>query len=157
MSFSIDLQELRERASRRIANPATVATVATLLPDEGSKVAALAGLQCTTDHAPDADRWCWPHSGALNTAELNAFAARRDRLMRWGYAEQDADDMAERLTLRDRERDDRRLCIECRHLAHSGRCKQAALGRMPGVDRRLEPVRTILMRCEHFAEQGEQT
>jgi hypothetical protein len=62
----------------------------------------------------------------------------------------DADHLAERLTLRDRQHDDRRLCLECAALADNRRCLVAARGRLAGADRRLEPVPTILQRCPGF-------
>ena len=63
----------------------------------------------------------------------------------------DAEHLAERLTLRDRQHDDRRLCLECAALADNRRCLVAARGPLAGADRRLEPVPTILQRCEGFA------
>ena len=83
-----------------------------------------------------------------NDAELAAAAARTERFTLLGRA--DADDLADRLTLRDRDGDDRRLCLECTWLGDTGRCLAAATGRIPGADRRLEPVQTILQRCGAF-------
>ena len=88
-------------------------------------------------HAP-----CW------DDAEITAFTARTERFALLGRA--DSDDLAERLTLRDRDGDDRRLCLECTWLGDTGRCLAAATGRIPGTDRRLEPVQTILQRCGAF-------
>ncbi len=88
------------------------------------------------------------HAGGWDDAEIAAFTARTARFARLGHA--DADDLAERLTLRDRDGDDRRLCLECTWLGDAGRCLAAASGRIPGVDRRLEPVQTILQRCVAF-------
>lgn len=172
MSFAIDMQALRESAathvaSRLAANPANpantpkeisqLATLAVSRPSaevpargERSQVESVTRAQCAVDPGLGADRWCWPNSGAMNTAELNAFVARRDRLLRWGYGESEADDLAERLTLRDRQEDDRRMCLECSNLGDMGRCIAASTGRLVGADRRLEPVRTILQRCEAF-------
>jgi hypothetical protein len=44
-----------------------------------------------------------------------------------------ADDLAERLTMRDRDGDDRPLCLECAWLDDTGRCLAAAAGRKPGA------------------------
>lgn len=88
-------------------------------------------------HAP-----CW------DDAEMAAFTARAERFALLGRA--DADDLAERLTLRDRQHDERRLCLECTWLGDTGRCLAAATGRIPGADRRLEPVQTILHCCAAF-------
>jgi hypothetical protein len=63
-------------------------------------------------------------------------------------------DLAERITdhlmLRDRQRDDRRMCLECSHLDRSGRCSAARAGRLPGAGRDLQPVKVALMRCPGF-------
>ena len=88
------------------------------------------------------------HAGGWDDAEIDAFAAREARFNRMGRT--DADDLAERLTLRDRQHDDRRLCLECTWLGDTGRCLAAATGRLPGTDRRLEPVQNILQRCVAF-------
>lgn len=164
MSFTINVQALRDRASKRAATVATVATVATLRPAQGSKVAALAGVaevaaRSGADVAAvaragnplmsvaQADR-C--HVGGWDDAEIATFTSRVVKFMRSGISATDADDLAERLTLRDRELDDRHLCLECSHLMTSGRCAAAALGRLEGADPRMQPVQTILMRCEEF-------
>lgn len=88
------------------------------------------------------------HSPCWDEAEIAAFTARTERFALMGRA--DADDLAERLTLRDRDGDDRRLCLECTWLGDTGRCLAAATGRVPGADRRLEPVQTVLQRCGAF-------
>ena len=89
------------------------------------------------------------HAGGWNDAEIEVFMVREARFARLGRVA-DADDLAERLTLRDRDGDDRRLCLECTWLGDTGRCLAAATGRIPGADRRLEPVQTILQRCGAF-------
>ncbi len=90
------------------------------------------------------------HAGGWDDAEIDAFQRREARFTRMGRAA-DAEHLAERLTLRDRQHDDRRVCLECAALADNGRCLVAARGRLPGASRRLEPVPTILQRCEGFA------
>ena len=54
------------------------------------------------------------HAGGWDDAEKDAFTARQARFTRMGRAA-DADHLAERLTLRDREGDDRVMCVECQH------------------------------------------
>ncbi len=95
----------------------------------------------------DADR-C--HTPGWDDAEIAAFVARHARLIRFGLADQDADDLAETLTLRDREGDDRHMCCECRDLTQAGRCSAAARGDMPGVSRQMEPIPDILRHCANF-------
>lgn len=70
---------------------------------------------------PNPDRWCWPHSDAMTGAELDVFSTRRTRLMRWGWIESEAEALAERLVKRDRDKDERASCTECRHF-RPGRC-----------------------------------
>lgn len=89
------------------------------------------------------------HAGGWDDAEVDAFQRREARFIRLGRAA-DAEHLAERLTLRDREGDDRRLCLECTWLSGTGRCLAAATARLPGVDRWLEPIQTILQRCDAF-------
>ncbi len=89
------------------------------------------------------------HTDGGDVAEIDAFTAREARFTRMGRAA-DAEHLAERLTLRDRQHDERRLCLECTWLGDTGRCIAAATGRLPGADRRLEPVPTILQRCDAF-------
>lgn len=89
---------------------------------------------------------------AYSEAEIQAFAYREARFSRFGWS-LDAGHIAERLRLRDRDGDDRRLCLECTWLHDNGRCLAAASGRLPGAARRLEPVQIILQRCEAFGLQ----
>ncbi len=116
------------------ACPAFIGKMPTAAADRPHRLASDEADRC---HAP-----CW------DEAEMAAFTARTERFALLGRA--DADDLAERLTLRDRDRDDRRLCLECTWLGDTGRCLAAATGRIPGADRRLEPVQTVLQRCCAF-------
>jgi len=70
----------------------------------------------------DPDRWCWPHSLAMNSHEIDTFTARLVRFTDKGVRHDDAEALADKLVLRDREGDDRRLCLECAHLQSAGRC-----------------------------------
>jgi hypothetical protein len=71
------------------------------------------------------------------------------RFPRLGLNATDADDLAERLTLRDRDDDDRHLCLECENY-RPGTCvhwRQAGLGSaIVGRD-----LATMLQRCPGFA------
>jgi hypothetical protein len=90
------------------------------------------------------------HAGGWDAAEIDAFKAREARFTRMDRAV-DAEHLAERLVLRDRQRDDRRLCLECMWLSRHGQCLAAFLGRKFGASRMLTPVPNILQRCEEFA------
>lgn len=79
--------------------------------------------------------------------KVAAFFARRDRLLRWGWKEQDAEALAERLTHRDAD-DDRRTCVECKHFRPGPIC---AAYRTAGVGRELgRDLATLLQRCPAF-------
>lgn len=88
------------------------------------------------------------HEGGWDDAEIDTFMARSKCLSASGRP--DAEHLAERLTLRDRQADDRRMCVECRELEPSGRCAAARRGALTGTDRRLEPTPNVLMRCPAF-------
>jgi hypothetical protein len=104
----------------------------------------------------DPDRDSWPHSDAMNGGEIDTFTARLIRFTDKGLALDDSEALADQLVRRDRELDDRRLCLECSQLAgHAGswRCRgwqragiarQARDAGLPG-----ELVRT-LQRCDGF-------
>ena len=137
MGFALDLGELMQRAglsapapestpapaSRDPAPPASPANRLIPAPDV-SHLATLAGVaapvdampeQVTRDHRPDLVAAAWTDD------DITRFLDRRTRLMRWGWAEPDAEKLAERLARRDRERDDRVSCTDCRHY-RPGRC-----------------------------------
>lgn len=69
----------------------------------------------------DADRWCWPNSAMWNQREIDTFLARQARFTDKGIGLDDADTFGETLVKRDRENNDRVLCLECRHLNGHGR------------------------------------
>ena len=112
---------LREAANAKAANPAkhdpfhppTLATLATLAVARAPDGAA-------NDPAPDADRWCWPNSTAMTGAEIDTFTAWLSRFADKGLTLDDGEALADKLVIRDRESDDRHLCLECLHLAGHG-------------------------------------
>ena len=95
------------------------------------------------------------HAGAWDEGETALFVARVSLFLRRGVGAEDADDLAERLVLRDRDGDDRRACVECRNLAghvSTGlRCKAArAAGVAPDL-----PVALVMQqqRCPAFQSE----
>jgi hypothetical protein len=68
----------------------------------------------------DPDRWCWPHSSAMNGAEIDLFTTRLHLFTDKGLARNDGETLADKLVLRDRDQDDRRVCLECNHFAGHG-------------------------------------
>jgi len=97
---------------------------------------------------PEQRRRLWRGQPATDV-ELERMAARVQRAERLGLRAHEADALADRLHLRDRDCDDRRLCIECRHVRAGWRC--AALGQP--IPR--EWVTSRLQRCEHFRGASE--
>ncbi len=90
------------------------------------------------------------HAEPWSDSTCGRFVARVALFMRGGINATDADDLAERLHLRDMQDDDRHLCLECRHLAGRRCCN---LG-VAGVGRDL-PGETVFMlqRCPGFEVQ----
>ena len=66
------------------------------------------------------DSYCWPHSTAMNGAEIDLFTARLHRFTDKGLTRADGEALADKLVIRDRETDDRCSCLECRHLSGYG-------------------------------------
>ncbi len=105
---------------------------------------------------PDAD--CWPNSTAMNGAEIDLFTARLHRFTDKGLIHADGEALADKLVIRDREADDRRSCLECRHLSGYGhtswRCGnwQAAGVAIRPRDTQLPADLVLqLQRCDGFA------
>lgn len=120
---------------------------------EGEGRPSKAGAEAVNDAAPaaDPDRWCWPHSPAMNSREIDTFTARLARFTDKGLTLEDGERLADKLVIRDREGDDRRLCLECAHLHGAGcwRCGNARAADVPaqGVARDLV---LMLQRCGGF-------
>lgn len=112
---------LRQSAT---ATPATLATHGTFYPPTVATVATVAVAKspdgAANDPATDADRWCWPHSTAMTGAEIDTFTARLSRFTDKGLILDDGEALADKLVIRDRESEDRHLCLECLHLAGYG-------------------------------------
>lgn len=100
---------------------ATHATDSPLTPPSVATVAVASALEkAANDPETNADRWCWPHGDSMNTEELDCFAVRVALFGEKGVTVDDAEAMADRLVIRDRGQDDRRLCSECSYLARAG-------------------------------------
>ena len=97
----------------------------------------------------------------MNGAEIDTFTARLARFTDKGLNLDDAEALADKLVTRDRESDDRRLCLECVHLAGHGagdtRCTnwQRARVAMRAKDAQLSAALAHrLQRCGGFKEIG---
>lgn len=84
--------------------------------------------------------------------DIARFIERRARLLRWGWTEDEAERLAERLVRRDREADSRVSCTDCGHY-RPGRCgnhRRAGL-QQPDVGRDLA---ASVRRCTGFESTG---
>ena len=123
----MNLASLIKRGSLRqsaTATPATFATHGTFTPPTVATVATVAVAKApdraANDPRPNADRWCWPRSKAMTGAEIDTYTARLSRFTDRGLSLDEGEALADRLVIRDRESDDRHLCLECLHLAGHG-------------------------------------
>lgn len=165
----MSLADLMRKGVLRGFATATPATPATHDPESAGTVATVATVavakspdsKAANDPVPDSDRHCWPYSSAMNTGEIDAFTARLARFTGKGLRLADAEPLADKLVMRGRDADDRRLCLECAHLAGraggSWGCKnwQRAGVALRARDAQLPPelVRR-LQRCDGFWEAG---
>ena len=101
----------------------------------------------------DPDGWCWPRSTAMTGAEIDNFKARLSKFGDKGLTATDCEALADKLVKRDRESDDRRVCLECRNLSGYGlgtwRCSN---WKAAGVGASGLPLDLVLMlqRCDGF-------
>ena len=150
--------------SRLVAVSSVPAVAVTALPKLVSSVLAVPSLavlekrESSIAVTEDPDRWCWPHSSAMNGAEIDTFAVRLHKFTDKGLARNDGEALADKLVLRDREQDDRRVCLECKHFAGHGagswRCGnwQAAGVALRSRDAQLPADLVVqLQRCDGFA------
>ncbi|NWF45281.1 hypothetical protein F3K02_08450 [Hydrogenophaga sp. D2P1] len=101
--------------------------------------------------AADTDRYCWPHSDAMNGQEIDTFTARLAQFTDKGLSLDDAERSADKLVIRDRESDDRRLCLECAHLQGRGRWRCGNWGVADVARDGLAPdLVKILQRCSGY-------
>jgi hypothetical protein len=83
-------------------------------PASPESAAALPDNQTAESSYPD--RWCWPDSTAMNGTEINAFTERIHLFGSRGLNIRQAEALADKLLQRDRDLDERRVCLECAHL-----------------------------------------
>lgn len=97
----------------------------------------------------------WPNTQAMNPGEVDTFTARLALFTDKGVGYDDAERLADRLVIRDREGDERRLCLECAHLQGFGRWRcgnwKAADVARDGLARDLVQM---LQRCAGHARNG---
>lgn len=92
-----------------------------------------------------------PHAEAMNETEIDTLMTRLALFTGKGATVQDAEKQADRLMMRDREGDDRRLCLECAHLHgvgpwHCGNWRQSGMAQ-GGTPR---DTVALLQRCRGY-------
>ena len=98
------------------------------------------------EFSPDPDRWCWPHSDAMTGAEIDRMLARQALFSSRGLRVADAEWLADRLVRRDRDLDDRRICLECTNL----RGRNCAVPAVAGAGVVVQALARLPQRCAGF-------
>ena len=94
----------------------------------------------------------------MNTGEIDTFTARLHHFTRRGLMEPDAEKLADKLVVRDRDSDDRRLCLECVHLSGRSGLWGCRNGQRAGLVPKAQAVQLSaalvfqLQRCDGFKE-----
>jgi hypothetical protein len=101
--------------------------------------------QCAAPETHDLSAVAW------TDADIARFLDRRARLLRWGWAEPEAERLAERLVMRDRDQDARVSCTDCKHY-RPGRCgnHKAAMLTTAEIGRDLA---ALLQHCPGFRQR----
>jgi hypothetical protein len=160
----MSLANLIKKGSLRGLATATPATFATHEPFRPPTVATVAVAKApdtaANDPTPgavlDPDRHCWPHSPAMNTAEIDRFIERLARFTDRGVTLEGAERIADRLVMRDRQKDDRAVCLECTHLHRAGRCgnwQRAGVAIRPNDTQLGGDFVNLLQRCDGFNKE----
>jgi hypothetical protein len=111
------LPKLTKPLSRLLSVSAVPTVAVPAMPERLSSVLAVPSPAVLEKHdssiavTEDPDRWCWPHSSAMNGVEIDTFAARLHKFTDKGLARSDGEALADKLVVRDREQDDRRVCL----------------------------------------------
>lgn len=130
-----------------------------------NKAVLLDWLQAANDPAaatpqpaemPDPDRWCWPHSSAMTGREIDTMVARTSQFNSRGLPALEAELLADKLVTRDRDWDDRRLCLECAHLPGRAGAMRCARWQRAGLGQAGIPAGLALQlqRCSGFEDQN---
>jgi len=105
---------------------------------------------------PDPARWCWPHSDAMNGAEIATFTGRVALFTAKGLTSTEAEALADKLVTRDREGDDMRACLECSNLSGRNGRRQCRGLQHAGMGGPLVSAGQVAMlqRCDGFKATG---
>jgi hypothetical protein len=89
---------------------------------------------------------------AWTDGDIARFLDRRARLLRWSWPDAEAEELAERLTLRDRSGDDRVSCTDCQHY-RPGRCRNHRRAGLHSAELGRD-LAGLLQRCPGFQSEG---
>ncbi len=144
-SMVVSIQEFKALESMRQGS-------STEMDEDRSTPASHEGSLRSLEQCSHVDRWCWPRGIALNARELNAFAARLSSFTDKRLALAEMERLADQLVLRDRQWDDRRLCLECLNLRRSGSTWVCAKWQLAGLGSTGVPADLAwqLQRCDGF-------
>jgi hypothetical protein len=164
--FKLNMAALRIKAGCNVlltANPANAANnnrASTTTSGRNSRISSVSSVSTLAgceDSKPDPDRWVWPHSTAMTTREIATLTARLARFTDKGLSLAAAEVVADRLTVRDHDFDDRVLCLECTHLGghrpQAWRCsawQSAGLAIRPSDAGVSQALAHQLQRCDGF-------
>ncbi|MBK7001966.1 MAG: hypothetical protein IPH35_18970 [Rhodoferax sp.] len=117
-----------------------------------TSVTAVTSEKMIADGNSSSDRWCWPHSDAMNGSELALMATRLAYFARLGLDINQAERLADKLLTRDREHLAMACCAECRHLVGAAPGWRCCAYRARGVVNPALPrdLVTMLQRCPVF-------
>jgi hypothetical protein len=115
------------------------------------------GVNLDESDATDPDRHSWPHTTAMNSREIDSLTERVQLFIRRGIGSTQAEGLADGLVIRDRDGDDRRLCLECQHLRGYGTSRACNQWRAAGHGAAGIPADMVLMlqRCDGFKGEAE--
>jgi hypothetical protein len=137
---------------RLIVRPASKLTDdlrAALRQSKPELLAILASTQARRPNALSLEESDRAHAEPWNKAACDRFVERMSLFMRVGIDATDADDLAERLHLRDVDGDRRRMCIECRH-HRPGAIEDCANAKLAGTRLHGRHAATLLQHCPGF-------
>lgn len=147
-----------EQISEAVSDPAKAADLM-VNPPVAAKMAVSSSklsppLSSAAAEMPDPDRWCWPHSSAMTGREIDAMVERTSLFTRRGLGALEAELLADKLVTRDREWDDRRLCLECAHLSGGAGAMRCARWQQAGLGANGVPagLHLVLQRCNGFKD-----
>jgi hypothetical protein len=150
------LARLKNREALDVLPTKTTETVSVV--SVGTPMGYIEKIEAASDAAnepvPDPDRHCWPHSTAMTCREIDMFMARLARLTDIGLELNAAESVADKLVIRDRNADDRTLCLECMHLRRGWRCpnwQRAGLAIRAKDAQLANQFVSLSQRCEGFS------